>query len=52
MREWRFFVQSEQSYKFFQFFRKSGVVNSISEKKNVKIFFHDAAEFSHSFCRE
>ena len=40
MQEWRFFVQSEQSYKFFQFFRKSGVVNSISEeKKNVKIFF-------------
>ena len=33
------FSQSEQSYKFFQFFRKSGVVNSISEKKNVKIFF-------------
>ena len=34
------FVKSEQSYKFFQFFRKSRVINSISEKKkNVKIFF-------------
>ena len=29
-----FFDKSVQSYKFFQFFRKSGVVNSISEKKN------------------
>ena len=32
----RFFVQAEQSYKFFQFFRKSGVVNSISEKKKKR----------------
>ena len=39
MQEWRFFVKSEESYKFFQFFRKSGVVNSISEKKIEKIFF-------------
>ena len=39
VQERRFSVQSEQSYKFFQFFRKSGVVNSISEKKKVKIFF-------------
>ena len=27
VQEWRFFVKSKQSYKFFQFFRKSGVVN-------------------------
>ena len=39
MQEWRFFVKSEQSYKFFQFFKKSSVVKSISEKKNLKIFF-------------
>ena len=39
MQEWRFLVKSEQSYKFFQFSRKSGVVNSISEKKNETIFF-------------
>ena len=36
MQEWRFLVKCEQIYKFFQFFRKSGVVNSIIEKK---IFF-------------
>ena len=45
-------LQSEQSYKFFQFFRMSGVVNSISEKKKRENFFSDASEFSHSFCRE
>ena len=43
MQEWRFFVKSEESYKFFQFVRKSRVVNSISKKKRrkklEKIFF-------------
>ena len=33
------FRSSEQSYKFFQFFSKSGVVNSISEKKKSENFF-------------
>ena len=53
VQEWRFFVKSEQSYKFFQVFRKSGVVNSISEKKTKRgNLFHDALEFSYSLCRE
>ena len=36
----------------FSFNLKFGVVNSISEKKKPENFFHDASEFSHSFCRE
>ena len=31
VQEWRFFVKSEQGYKFFRFSRKCGVLNSISE---------------------
>ena len=46
MQEWRFFVKSEQSYKFFRFSTKCGFLNSISgvsacvlnkKKKHVKI---------------
>ena len=31
VQEWRFFVKSEQSYKFFRFSTKCGFLNSISE---------------------
>ena len=31
VQEWRFFVKSEQSYRFFRFSTKSVVLNSISE---------------------
>ena len=47
----RFFFKSEQSYKFLQSFRTSGVVNSISEKKkkekekkDEECFFNGAPE--------
>ena len=37
---------------FFSFSESPGSLTQLVKKKNVKIFFHDASEFSHSFCRE